>query len=74
MRILIINLDRSSDRLGWIDKAFRDQNLTYERVSAIDAKAFSEHEIEEFHRTCSSRFRQSLKKLTAISVIKNAGG
>ena len=58
MRILIINLDRSSDRLNWIDKAFRDQNLTYERVSAIDAKAFSEHEIEEFHRTCLSGFRQ----------------
>ncbi|WP_220227373.1 glycosyltransferase family 25 protein [Flavimaribacter sediminis] len=58
MRILIINLDRSPDRLDWIDKAFRNQDLTYERVSAIDAKAFSKEEVAEFHRTCSSGFKQ----------------
>lgn len=34
----LINLERSTDRLELMKKEFSKSNLTFERISAIDAK------------------------------------
>lgn len=45
MKILVINLDRSPDRLEHMHKVFAEQGLSFERVSAVDANNLSAEEI-----------------------------
>lgn len=42
---LLINLDRSQDRLQVISKALTDLGLSFSRVQAIDGKKLTEEEV-----------------------------
>jgi len=50
MKILVINLDRSPDRLQHMRTVFGEQGLAFERVPAIDAKTLSEAEIARWRQ------------------------
>lgn len=41
MKKYIINLDRSTERMAWMDSAFRGMGLAYVRVSAVDGQLLS---------------------------------
>ncbi|GKX32568.1 MAG: glycosyl transferase [Rhizobiaceae bacterium MnEN-MB40S] len=45
MRILLINLDRSPDRLAWMQKEMDERGLTFDRISAVDFQSLSQDEI-----------------------------
>lgn len=47
MKLYIINLDRSKDRLEHISKVFKDKNLDFIRVSAVDGRALPEQEFQQ---------------------------
>lgn len=46
MLIFVINLDSSKDRFNGISKKFKDLNLDFERVSAVNGKIIDENEIK----------------------------
>lgn len=52
MKLYVINLDRSKDRLEHISKIFKDENLNFNRVSAVDGRALEE---DEFQRLTTKR-------------------
>lgn len=45
---LLINLDRSQDRLQVISKALTDLGLSFSRVQAIDGKKLTEEEVRQW--------------------------
>jgi glycosyl transferase family 25 len=51
MRILVINLDRSQDRLAHMTKALGELGLAFERFPAVDGKALSPAECDAFERS-----------------------
>lgn len=50
MKILVINLDRSPDRLAHMRKVFDAQGLSFERVPAVDAQNLSPEEIARWRQ------------------------
>lgn len=50
MRILVINLDRSPDRLGHMHSVFAERGLSFERVAAVDAHDLGEEEIARWRQ------------------------
>ena len=44
MKVYVVNLDRSKDRLASVDSQLRRLGVAYERVSAVDARAMTEKE------------------------------
>src|SRR5690606_11965028 len=50
MKILVINLDRSPDRLEHMRKVFDGQGLSFERVPAVDAQNLSPDEIARWRQ------------------------
>jgi len=44
MQRFVINLDKSRERMAWMDTAFRQMKLEYARVPAIDGQALSREE------------------------------
>ena len=49
LEVYLINLDRSQDRLQFMDKKLRNMNLKYKRISAVDGQSalFSPNEIDD---------------------------
>ena len=54
MRILLINPDRYTDRLRWMETQFSQRGLAFERISACDGNALTEDEILRIKQTCVS--------------------
>ncbi len=52
IKTLVLNLDRSPDRLEAIGAQFKAMGVPFERMSAVDGKAASE---EDFQKFCSTR-------------------
>lgn len=50
MKVLVINLDRSPERLEHMRKMFGEQGHSFERVAAVDAKALSQAEIARWRQ------------------------
>ncbi|EJF91185.1 glycosyltransferase family 25 protein [Bartonella tamiae] len=63
MKLYVINLDRSKDRLEFVKKAFNSAGLDFIRVSAVDGKKIPE---DEFLRL--TKVRNWSKKLTYTEV------
>jgi glycosyl transferase family 25 len=57
MRVYLINLDRAPDRLAHMQAQFSRLNLPFVRVSAIDAKAITRAELDEFRSSTADAFR-----------------
>lgn len=47
MLVLLINLDRSTDRLAYMDKLLGEMGIRYTRVPAVDGRALSEAQKKE---------------------------
>lgn len=50
MKILVINLDRSPERLEHMLKTFGEQGLSFERVPAVDARNLAPEEIDRWRQ------------------------
>lgn len=48
MQVFLINLDRSPERLEFMDRQFRDLGVAYERVAAIDGRLLSSKELDRW--------------------------
>jgi glycosyl transferase family 25 len=53
MKIYLINLDRDSQRLAWMDAQFKARNLEYERSPAWTPETVPEHLAQRFHKRAS---------------------
>lgn len=51
VKILVINLDRSPERLAFMRSELDQLGLSFERLSATDAKQFSEQDVETWSQT-----------------------
>ena len=55
MRILLINLDRHSERRDWMNKALAKRHIAYERVQAVDANSLSDELMDAVKKSHSHR-------------------
>jgi len=51
VKVLVINLDRSPERLAFMRSELDRLGLSFERLSATDAKQFSEQDVEKWSNT-----------------------
>jgi glycosyl transferase family 25 len=48
MKILVINLDRSAVRMNWMAKILSEQDLSFERIAAVDSQDIPESKIHDY--------------------------
>lgn len=61
MKCYLINLDRSTDRLSYMDAQFRNLGLEYVRVPAVDGRSFSQVEVDAV-TTTDTRWKAPLTR------------
>ncbi|MBW8638288.1 glycosyltransferase family 25 protein [Hoeflea sp. WL0058] len=59
MRILVINPDRYTERLRWLESQFSRIGLDFERVSACDGSTLTEDEIQRIAQSCVSGLKRT---------------
>lgn len=58
--VYVINLDRSKDRLEWVDGQLKQQGLSYQRISAVDGRVATPSELAQLDE---AKFRRCHGKL-----------
>lgn len=52
MKLYVVNLDSSKDRMAWFDRQTAGQPLDFVRVPAVDGSKISEAELLHYHTLC----------------------
>ena len=52
MRVLLINLDRHTERRDWMNEHLAERRIAYERVDAVDAGSISSTLMETVDKSC----------------------